>query len=112
MQQEIGGASYEYQQSINSGERIIVGVNQYTMDEPPFDKIFTVDDSIRALQVEKLKKLRSERNAEEAKGAIEKVEQVAKDGGNLMPVIIEAVEKLATLGEISDAMRRVFGEYK
>ena len=111
MQNEISGASYDYQKSVEKGERIIVGVNQYTMEESAFDKHFTVDDSIRLLQIEKLRKLRSERDDVKTKTAIQNVEQVAKDGSNLMPAIIDAVENLATLGEISDAMRRVFGEY-
>ncbi len=111
MQNEIAGASYDYQKAIENGQRIIVGVNQYTMEEPPFDKHFTVNDSIRHLQIEKLRKLRSDRDDVKTQGYIQNVEQAAKDGKNLMPVIIEAVENMATLGEISDAMRRVFGEY-
>lgn len=111
MQNEIAGASYEYQQSIQKGERIIIGVNQYSMEEPVFDKHFIVDDSIRILQIEKLKKLKSLRDPLKVANVIQQVEQTAKDGSNLMPVIIEAVENMATLGEISDAMRRVFGEY-
>ena len=111
MQNEIAGASYDYQKSIENGQRIIVGLNQYSMEEPPFDKHFTVNDSIRLLQIEKLSKLRSERDEVKTKVSVQNVEQAAKDGKNLMPVIIEAVENMATLGEVSDAMRRVFGEY-
>lgn len=112
IQQEISLASYEYQRSIESGERIIVGVNRYTVEEPPFDKHFTVDDSIRQVQMEKLRQLRSDRDPNKAALCIKRVEETAASGANLMPVIIEAVEHLATLGEISDAMRRVFGEYR
>lgn len=112
IQQEISLASYEYQRSIESGERIIVGVNRYTLEEPPFDKHFTVDDSIRQVQMEKLRQLRSDRDPNKAALCIKRVEETAASGANLMPVIIEAVEHLATLGEISDAMRRVFGEYR
>jgi methylmalonyl-CoA mutase N-terminal domain/subunit len=111
MQNEIASASYSYQQSIQKNERIIVGVNQYVIEEPPFDKHFTIDDSIRLLQIEKLNKLRAERDPEKVAACISKIEQVAKEGSNLMPHIVEAVENLATLGEIADAMRRVFGEY-
>lgn len=111
IQNEIARASYDYQQSIEKNERIIVGVNQFQMEEPPFDKVFVIDDSIRNLQIEKLKKLRSERNDAKFKECIACVEQTAKDGGNMMPPIIDAVENLCTLGEIADAMRRVFGEY-
>ncbi len=112
MQNEIAASSYEYQRAIENNDRIIVGLNQYIVEEPAFDKLFSVDDSIRQLQVEKLQKLKSERNNLLAANAILKVEQDAKDGVNLMPAIIDAVEKSATLGEISDAMRKVFGEYK
>ena len=111
MQNEIAAASYDYQKSIENGQRIIVGLNQYSMEEPPFDKHFSVNDSIRIIQIEKLRKLRSDRDDEKIKVSVQNVEQAARDGKNLMPVIVEAVENKATLGEISDAMRRVFGEY-
>jgi methylmalonyl-CoA mutase N-terminal domain/subunit len=111
IQDEIARASYEYQQSVEQGRRIIVGVNKFTVEEPPFDKIFTVDDSIRLVQIEKLKQLKSERDQAAVTKAIAAVEQTARDGGNLLPIILEAVECYSTLGEIADAMRRVFGEY-
>jgi methylmalonyl-CoA mutase N-terminal domain/subunit len=111
MQNEIAASSYEYQQSVEKKERILVGVNEYQMEEPAFDKILTVDDSIRNVQIAKLKELRAGRDAEKWATAIAQIEAAAKDGSNLMPVIIDAVEKDATLGEISDALRRVFGEY-
>jgi len=112
MQNEIATASYRYQESIESGERIIVGVNRFTAEEPPFLKHFTVDDSIRQVQAEKLRKLKSERDQAQAQALIQRVESTARGSENLMPVLIEAVENRVTLGEISDALRRVFGEYK
>ncbi len=111
IQNEIARSSYDYQKSIEDNTRIIVGVNHFTMEEPPFDKVFVVDDSIRILQIEKLKKLRSERDDSKTKATIAAVERTAKENGNLMPPIIEAVENLASLGEIADAMRKVFGEF-
>ena len=111
MQNEIARSSYEYQQSVQNKERIIVGVNSFETEEPPFDKHFTVDDSVMQHQREKLDKLRSERDAEGVRRAIAAVEDAAKSGTNLMPHIITAVEGKATLGEIADALRRVFGEY-
>ncbi|MBL0104245.1 MAG: methylmalonyl-CoA mutase [Bacteroidetes bacterium] len=111
IQNEIARASYDYQQSIEKNERIIVGVNQFAMEEPPFDKVFMVDDNIRQLQIKKINTLKSERDSKKANDCIAKVEQTAKDGGNLMPPIIDAVENLATLGEIADSLRRAFGEY-
>ena len=112
MHNEIASASYRYQESIESGERIIVGVNRFTVEEPPFLKHFVVDDSIRQVQAEKLRKLKSERDQAKAQALIQRVEAIAKGTENLMPVLIEAVENRVTLGEISDALRRVFGEYK
>ena len=112
IQNEIASASYAYQQSIQDGTRIIVGVNKFEMEEPPFDKHLVIDDSIREVQVQKLIRLRSERNSEKSKSCIAAIESAAKENRNLMPVIIDAVENLCTLGEIADAMRRVFGEYK
>ena len=112
MQNEIARASYDYQQSIERKERIIVGVNKFTMEENPFDKHFVIDDSIRLLQIEKLKKLKAERNDSNVTSTLSKLESAAKRDSNLMPFIIEAVENYATLGEISDVMRKVFGEYR
>lgn len=112
MQNEIAGSSYEYQRSVENKERIIVGVNQYMMEEPVFDKHFTVDDNIRQLQIDKLKKLRAERNHEKVIASLTAVEQSARNNNNVMPSIIDAVENLATLGEISDVMRKVFGEHR
>ncbi len=112
MQNEIARSSYEYQDKIEKGEKIIVGVNKFTVDEKNPEDVFSIDDSIRSLQVEKLKKLKAKRDNSKVKTSLEKLEQVAKASSNLMPVILEAVENYATLGEIADTMRRVFGEYK
>ncbi len=112
MQNEIASASYAYQQSIERNERIIVGVNKYTMEEKAFDKYFVVDDSIRQLQITKLIKLKAERDSSKVESALSNLEIAAKGNENLMPCIVEAVENYATLGEISDRMRKVFGEYK
>jgi methylmalonyl-CoA mutase N-terminal domain/subunit len=112
MQNEIALASYDYQQSIQKNERIIVGVNKYCQEEKPFDKHFVVDDSIRKLQIVKLEKLKEKRDAVKVKSCLTNLEETAKGTENLMPRIINAVENYATLGEISDVMRKIFGEYK
>ncbi len=112
MQNEIARASYDYQQSIEKNERIIVGVNKFTMQESPFDKHFIVDDSIRLLQSEKLEKLKAERDSAKVASSLSKIESAAKGNQNLMPCIIEAVENYSTLGEIADTMRKVFGEHR
>ena len=82
------------------------------MEEKPQGDIFSIDDSIRTLQANKLKKLKSERDNAKVKASLSKLEETAKGTSNLMPHILTAVENYATLGEIADVMRKVFGEYK
>lgn len=111
IQQEIAKAAYQYQQDIESGEQMLVGVNQYIQqEEQPID-VFKVDDSIRQQQAAKLQKLKSERNNNNVQQALQALEQAAKGNSNLMPFILTAVEEYATLGEIADALRNVFGEH-
>jgi methylmalonyl-CoA mutase N-terminal domain/subunit len=112
MQDEIAASSYAYQTGIESGEKIIVGVNKFTVQEPPMENLFTVDDSIRTQQMAKLQTLRNERNNEAVQQHLRRIEEAAKGSENLMPHILTAVEEYATLGEIADVMRGVFGEYK
>jgi methylmalonyl-CoA mutase N-terminal domain/subunit len=112
VQEEIAQASYRYQQRIESNEKIIVGVNQFVHAEELPEAVFTVDDSIRLLQIEKLKSLRSKRNQIAVEEKLLLLKQHAAEGRNLMPVVVEAVEGLATLGEISDVLRSVYGEYR
>ncbi|HZI54029.1 MAG TPA: methylmalonyl-CoA mutase family protein [Chitinophagaceae bacterium] len=112
IQQEIASSAYKYQREIETGEKIIVGQNKYAVKEKPFDKIFSIDDSIRLLQIEKIKSWKNSRDQNNVTLALNNLEQSAKDGSNLMPHILFAVEKEATLGEISDTMRKVFGEYE
>jgi methylmalonyl-CoA mutase N-terminal domain/subunit len=112
MQKEIADAAYEFQKAVEQNEKIIVGVNKFIADEGAETPILRVDDSIGKTQVEKLKKLRSDRNNEDVKKSLEKLKQAAQGADNLMTYIVEAVENYATLGEIADVMRGVFGEYK
>ncbi|WP_131539312.1 acyl-CoA mutase large subunit family protein [Pedobacter nototheniae] len=111
MQNEISGAAYQYQTEVESGERVLVGVNKFTQEEEGLTEVFNIDDSIRKLQTEKLEYLKANRNAAEVKLALDKLAQAAETNANLMPLIIDAVEKYATLGEIADVLRAVFGEY-
>ena len=112
LQNEIAKSAYEYQRNIEKGNKVIVGVNKFTVTEETYSNIFSVDDSIRDLQIEKLRMLKLERDNVKVKSSILKLEEVAKGSSNLMPVILEAVENYATLGEIAYALRRVFGEHK
>jgi methylmalonyl-CoA mutase N-terminal domain/subunit len=112
MQDEIARSAYDYQRKIETGEKIIVGVNKFTVKEKNSIPGFRIDDSIRGEQSEKLKRLKSSRDNEACKRCLEAVRQKAIDGSNMMPAVIEAVEAYATLGEIADVLREVFGEYK
>jgi methylmalonyl-CoA mutase N-terminal domain/subunit len=111
MQQEIASSAYQYQNDIESGDRIIVGVNKFTQEEAAATNVFRVDDSIRIHQIEKLDRLKAERDSNAVAHALQNLQQAAKGKQNLMPYILTAVECYATLGEISDTLRIVFGEY-
>jgi len=110
-QREIHNAAFRYQQEIESKDRIIVGVNEFTLAEEPMPEILKIDPALEERQRRKVAGVRAERSQAAATKAIERVEATARDGGNLMPAIVDAVRAYATLGEISDAMRRVFGEH-
>jgi methylmalonyl-CoA mutase N-terminal domain/subunit len=111
IQEEIARASYEYQKEVEASERIIVGVNKFAEQAKPLEKVFRVDDSIRIVQTEKINKLKAERNLLEVEQALATLKQHAQGNENLMPDIIKAVEAYATLGEIANTLREVFGEY-
>lgn len=112
MQNEIAHAAYEYQKEIETGERISVGVNKFTQPEEEFTEVFKIDESIRKLQADKLSHLKNVRNRMAVEQALRLLEDGANGDANLMPLIIDAVEKYATLGEIADVMRKTFGEYR
>ena len=111
IQQEIANAAYQYQKEIESGERIIVGVNKFTQTEEGLTDTLQIDESIRVIQTEKIKQLKASRNNKAVMVCLENLENAAKSERNLMPFILAAVEEYATLGEISDCLRKVFGEY-
>ncbi|MFA4700573.1 methylmalonyl-CoA mutase family protein [Pyrococcus kukulkanii] len=113
IQKEIAEAAYKYQKEIEEGKRIIVGVNKFVTDEPIEVEILKVDPSIREKQIERLKKLRSERNNKKVEEALDKLRNAAEsEDENLMPYIIEAHRHLATLQEVTDVLREVWGEYR
>ncbi len=112
MQEEIARASYSYQRGIESGEKIIVGVNKFTEQENAQPDILRIDDSIRVMQSEKLAALRAKRDTQKAKDCLMKIQTAAKDGNNLMPFVVEAVENNCTLGEIATSLREIFGEHQ
>ncbi|MFY9647565.1 MAG: methylmalonyl-CoA mutase family protein [Terriglobales bacterium] len=112
VQQEIQNAAYEYQTAVDRQEAVVVGVNRFQVGEEKAVPIQRIDPALEPKQVERLRALRAKRNAGTWKDAIRAVEDTARSGENLMPRILAAVEANATVGEISDAMRRVYGEYK
>jgi methylmalonyl-CoA mutase N-terminal domain/subunit len=112
MQREISDAAYKYQKEIENNERVIVGVNKFTVKEEVAPPVFKIDESIRVSQTEKLKQLRSERDAAKFNAAMANLESATKEGRNVMPYIIDAVSEYATLGEIADTFRNIFGEYR
>jgi methylmalonyl-CoA mutase N-terminal domain/subunit len=112
VQQEIQNAAYEYQQAVDREEAIVVGVNRFHIEQDHTVPIQRIDPTLEPKQVERLKALRSKRNPGAWKTTLQAVEDTARTGENLMPRILAAVEANATVGEISDAMRKVYGEYK
>ena len=112
IQRAIQDSAYKAQQEIDSATAVVVGVNTYQTKETTRLEVFRVDPALEHQQVERLRQLRASRSASEHADAIAGVEKAAKDGSNLMPTIINAVEKRATLGEIANTLRGVFGEYR
>ncbi|AFL95768.1 methylmalonyl-CoA mutase, alpha chain [Thermococcus cleftensis] len=113
IQKEIAESAYKYQKEVEEKKRIIVGVNEFIVDEPLDVEILKVDPSIREKQIERLKKLRSERDSKKVEEALDRLRKAAEsEDENLMPYIIEAHRHLATLGEVTDVLREVWGEYR
>jgi len=111
IQNEISSSAYQYQIEIETGERILVGVNKYVDSEGMKPEGFRVDDSIRKVQIDKLISLRAERNGAAVEKALAEIAVAVREGLNTMPFIITPVEQYATLGEIADVFRGEFGEY-
>lgn len=112
MQNEIAKASYDYQNAIENGEKVIVGVNKFTEKEHAHEGLLRIDDSIRKMQSEKLTSLRNRRDSIAVQQSLDKVKAAVREERNIMPPVIEAVEQYATLGEIADALRSIYGEYQ
>jgi len=112
MQNEIARSAYEYQRKIESGEKIIVGMNQFVAREETPIPLLRIDESIQVIQTAKLKQLKERRDNEKVKACLQKIRTIAEGTGNLMPAVVEAVEQYCTLGEIAGELRNVFGEYK
>ena len=112
VQQEIQNAAYEYQQAVDRGDAVVVGVNRFGVEEEKPIPTQKIDPALESKQIARVRALRARRDQGPWKSALGLVETAARSGENLMPRILAAVEAYATVGEISDAMRRVFGEYR
>jgi methylmalonyl-CoA mutase, N-terminal domain len=112
VQQEIQNAAYEYQQAVDHQQAIVVGVNRFHIDGEKAVPIQRIDPALEPRQVERLRAVRAKRDPQKWQAAIKAVEDTARSGDNLMPRILAAVEAYGTVGEIADAMRKVYGEYK
>jgi methylmalonyl-CoA mutase N-terminal domain/subunit len=112
IQREIQESAYAYQQSIEKQERIVVGLNRFQSAEPKPSNILRVDPGVRLSQMEKIKKVKASRNPKQVAKALADIKSKALSSDNLMPPILEAVRAYASLGEICDVLREVFGEYE
>jgi methylmalonyl-CoA mutase N-terminal domain/subunit len=111
-QDEIARNAYEYQKQIEDREKIVVGVNKYTTSQEQVKNILVIDDNMIEKQIQRIKKLKDTRDNERISNTLQKLEKAAQGRDNLMPYIIDCVEAYATLGEISDCLRDVFGTYE
>jgi methylmalonyl-CoA mutase N-terminal domain/subunit len=112
-QGEIQEAAYQAQRELEAKRTVVVGVNQFQAKEPRPKGLMRVDEAVEQMQVERLKKLKAERDGGATTRAVDALRRAAKQPEeNLIPLILDAVKAYATLGEISDAMRDVFGEYR
>ncbi|MDQ0188420.1 methylmalonyl-CoA mutase family protein [Alicyclobacillus cycloheptanicus] len=112
MQQEIHKAAYDTQMAIERGDQVVVGVNKFTIDHEPQPELLRVDPKLGEIQAERLAKLRQERPAEACETALARLREAAEGTANLMPYIVDAVRAYATIGEICNVLRGVFGEYR
>jgi methylmalonyl-CoA mutase N-terminal domain/subunit len=112
VQREIQESAYRYQKAIESQEQVVVGVNRFQIDEEPPVNVLRIDPALEQAQVERVRALRARRDAGRTAAALEHLQQAAGTNENLLPRILECVEAYATVGEISNTLRRVWGEYR
>ncbi len=112
MQNEILDSAYAYQKAIENGDLVIVGLNEFVSEEEPLRDILKIDPEVERYQKEKLSKVKAERDSRRVERALSALRQTAEGDGNVIPPILEAVRSYASVGEISDTMRDVFGEYR
>ena len=111
-QNEITQSAYKFQQKVETEEEIIVGVNKFGLEKETPPKLLKVDEVVVAKQIERLKNLRQNRDSQKVEHTLDLIEETAQSNKNLMPAMIESVETYATIGEISNRLRKVFGEFR
>ena len=112
IQGEIQNAAYDYQREVESGKRIVVGVNRFQLQDERTSPTFRLDPALERAQVERLRQVRASRSPETVERALDALERAARGSDNLMPPILEAADAYVTVGEMSDRLRAVFGEYR
>jgi len=112
VQREIGNSAYAYQKEVESTQRIIVGLNQFTVEEPPPTNLLRVNPEVEKLQTKKIEKIKRERDHNQVHKLLKDLKKAAEGTDNLLPPTLEAVKAYATLGEIANTLREVFGEYR
>ncbi len=110
--QEIGEEAYRFQREVERGERVVVGLNRFTTDETPPIQLHSPDPSVANAVKKEISDLRSQRDEKSFVRALDDLKSMASEGGNLMPATLEAIRSLATVGEVSGALREVFGEWQ
>jgi methylmalonyl-CoA mutase N-terminal domain/subunit len=111
-QQEIADAAYNYQKQVDENQRVVVGVNKYAMEEEIPVEILEIDEELERLQIEKINRIKNERDNKKVRENLERLEQACAGNENVMEPIVEAVKAYATLQEVCDVFRKVFGEYR
>jgi methylmalonyl-CoA mutase N-terminal domain/subunit len=111
-QKEIAESAYRFQQAVERKDKIIVGVNDFVQqDEPPIEILY-IDESAADTQLARLEALKRTRHGDRVKASLDALREAARTTANLMPLIIDAVRAYATVGEVCDALRDVWGEYE
>ena len=110
--QEIGEEAYRFQREVEQGERVVVGLNRFTTDETPPIELHTPDPSVASTVRDEIDGLRRDRDSKALSRALDELKSIASEGGNLVPATLEAVRALATVGEVSGALREIFGEWQ
>jgi methylmalonyl-CoA mutase N-terminal domain/subunit len=112
IQRQIENSAYSFQCQVESGERIVVGVNRFQTDEEAAPPLLRLDPAVEADQVARLRTVRASRNQEEVDAALRRLREAATGSANLMPLILTAVKAYATIGEICQVLREIFGEHR